>query len=220
MIQVQNLKKYYTLGGETVKALDDISFEIKSGEMIAIMGPSGSGKSTLMHILGGLDKPDSGKVIVDDEDIAKLNSRKLADYRNKKIGFVFQTFNLQPHLTATENVELPLIFSKRSGKRSVNAIEALKKVALGDRLNHKPSELSGGQRQRVSVARSIVNKPKILFADEPTGNLDTKNGRLILDLLKDLNKNEGITLIIVTHDSSVAAECDRILQIKDGKLQV
>jgi putative ABC transport system ATP-binding protein len=220
LIQVQNLKKYYTLGGETVKALDDISFEIKSGEMIAIMGPSGSGKSTLMHILGGLDKPDSGKVIVDDEDIAKLNSRKLADYRNKKIGFVFQTFNLQPHLTATENVELPLIFSKRSGKRSVNAIEALKKVALGDRLNHKPSELSGGQRQRVSVARSIVNKPKILFADEPTGNLDTKNGRLILDLLKDLNKNEGITLIIVTHDSSVAAECDRILQIKDGKLQV
>jgi putative ABC transport system ATP-binding protein len=219
MIKVINLKKHYNLGGEVVRAVDDISLEINDGEMVSIIGPSGSGKSTLMQILGGLDKSDNGKVIVDGQDISKLSSSKLAGYRNKKIGFIFQSFNLQPHLTALENVELPLIFSNYSrSKRKAMAQEALVKVGLADRLNHKPSELSGGQRQRVSIARAIVNKPVIIFADEPTGNLDSKSGEAILKLLKELNNEEKVTIIIVTHDGSIAEATDRIIKMKDGKI--
>jgi putative ABC transport system ATP-binding protein len=219
MIKVQNLKKYYKLGGEEVRALDDVSFEIKDGEILSIIGPSGSGKSTLMHILGGLDSPDEGVVEVDDINLEKMSSAKLARYRNKKIGFIFQTFNLQPHLTALENVELPLIFAGHSSKRRKDmAREALIKVGLEKRMNHKPNELSGGQRQRVSIARAIVNKPTIIFADEPTGNLDSKTGKTILELLKKLNSEEGVTIIIVTHDEYIAKSTNRIIQIFDGKL--
>lgn len=219
MIKVQNLKKYYKLGGEEVRALDDVSFEIKDGEMLSIIGPSGSGKSTLMHILGGLDSPESGIVEVDDVNLEKISGAKLARYRNKKIGFIFQTFNLQPHLTALENVELPLIFGGIGRKRrSDMAKDALTKVGLEKRMNHKPNELSGGQRQRVSIARAIVNNPSIIFADEPTGNLDSKTGKTILELLKKLNTEEGVTVIIVTHDEYIAKSTNRIIQIFDGKL--
>lgn len=208
------------MGGEVIKALDDISFEISDADMVSIIGPSGSGKSTLMHILGGLDRPNSGEVIVDDQDINKLSQKRLAEYRNRKIGFVFQTFNLQPNLTALENVELPLIFSGMSGrKRRELAKEALVKVGLYDRLKHKPNELSGGQRQRVSIARALVNNPSIIFADEPTGNLDSKTGDIILELLKELNKEEKVTIIIVTHDDYVAKAADRIIEVKDGKIK-
>lgn len=219
MINVNNLKKFYKLGGETVKAVDGISFEIKDGEMLSIIGPSGSGKSTLMHILGGLDTADSGIVEVDGANIEELSGGRLARYRNKKIGFIFQTFNLQPHLTALENVELPLVFAGiRRGKRKQMAKEALVKVGLENRMNHKPNELSGGQRQRVSIARAIVNRPSIIFADEPTGNLDSKTGKSILELLRKLNQDEGVTVIIVTHDEYIARSTDRIIQIFDGKI--
>ncbi|MEO6729497.1 MAG: ABC transporter ATP-binding protein [Candidatus Dojkabacteria bacterium] len=219
MIQVENLIKHYKLGGEIVKAVDDISFRIEDSEMLSIIGPSGSGKSTTMQILGGLDSPDSGTVVVDGQNIAKLSRGKLAQYRNKKIGFIFQTFNLQPHLTAIENVELPLLFSTVSRrKRREMAKDALIKVGLQDRLNHRPNELSGGQRQRVSIARALVNQPSIIFADEPTGNLDSKTGQSILELLRMLNKEEGVTIIIVTHDEYIAKSTDRIIQIKDGKI--
>jgi len=220
MIEIKNLKKYYKLGGEIVKAVDDISFNIEDGEMLSIIGPSGSGKTTLMHILGGLDTPGDGDVIVDGENLRSFSGKKLAEYRNKKVGFVFQTFNLQPHLTALENVELPLIISGvNQKKRKEMASIALEKVGLKDRMNHKPNELSGGQRQRVSIARALVNSPKIILADEPTGNLDSKTGDMILDLLKSLNKQEGVTIIIVTHDEYVARSCDKIIQIQDGKIK-
>lgn len=220
MIKVEKLNKKYKMGGETVEALKNVSLDIEQGEMVAIIGPSGSGKSTMMHILGGLDRPDSGEVFVDEESLSKLSQRKLADYRNKKIGFIFQTFNLQPDLTSIENVELPLIIAgKNSKERKKLAKEALTKVGLGDRLKHKPNELSGGQRQRVSIARALVNSPKIIFADEPTGNLDSKTGANVLELLKKLNKDEGVTIIIVTHDNDIAEQCDRIVRMKDGEIQ-
>lgn len=219
MIKITNLVKHYKLGGELVKAVDDISFVVEDSEMISIIGPSGSGKSTLMHIIGGLDTPQEGSIKVDGMDLASMKKSQLAKYRNKKIGFVFQTFNLQSHLTAEENVELPLVFAGiPKKKRRAMAKEALIKVGLGDRLKHKPNELSGGQRQRVSIARALVNSPSIILADEPTGNLDSKTGDLILKLLKDLNKQQKVTLIIVTHDEYVAKSCERIIQIKDGKI--
>ncbi len=219
MIEVKKIKKYYELGGETVKALDGIDLKIEQGEMVSIIGPSGSGKSTLMHLIGGLDKPDNGEIIVEGIKLSDKNSKELAKYRNKFIGFVFQTFNLQQHLTALENVELPLIFSGLKKKeRTERAIAALEKVDLTDRLMHKPGELSGGQRQRVSIARAIVNNPKVIFADEPTGNLDSKTGDIILQLLKELNEQDNVTIIIVTHDKYVAQSTDRIIQILDGKI--
>lgn len=218
-IELENLKKEYKMGTEVVYALDGVSLNIKEGEIIAVVGPSGSGKSTLMQIIGGLDKPTSGKVVVDNQDINKFSQRRLAQFRNKKIGFVFQTFNLQPDYTALENVELPLIFAGiRPKSRKAKSREAIVKVGLEDRINHRPSELSGGQRQRVSIARAIVNSPKIILADEPTGNLDSKNGKRILELLKKLNKEEGVTIIIVTHDANVAAQADRIINMQDGKI--
>lgn len=219
MIKATNLKKVYRLGGDTVNALNGVSIQIEKGEMVAITGTSGSGKSTLMHIIGGLDTPHKGEIIVNNINLAKAGRAKLARYRNKTIGFVFQTFNLEPQLTTLENVELPLIFSniKRKKRREL-AMDAIKKVGLEDRTNHKPSELSGGQRQRVSIARAIVNSPGIILADEPTGNLDSKNGRKIIDLLRDLNKKEGVTVVIVTHDEDIARAADRIIKIKDGEI--
>lgn len=219
MIEIKNLRKEYKLGGELIKAVDDISLKIDLGEMLAIVGPSGSGKSTLMHLMGGLDMPDSGEIIVDGVDITKMKSAELARYRNKYVGFVFQTFNLQPNLTALENVALPLVFSGiKSSKRKEMATEALRKVDLLNRINHKPAELSGGQRQRVSIARALVNSPKIVFADEPTGNLDSKTEDNILEMLKELNQKEKVTIAIVTHDEYVARASNRIIQLKDGKL--
>ncbi len=220
MIKVENAKKYYKLGEETVKALDGISLEIKEAETVAIVGPSGSGKTTLMHCIGGIDQLDEGSIYVSNDDLSKMKDRDLSYYRNRTVGFVFQTFNLQPNLTALENVELPLVFGGVSTKdRSKRAKEALEKVGLGDRLNHKPSELSGGQRQRVSIARAIVNTPSIILADEPTGNLDSVSGEKIINLLLDLSKNENITLIIVTHDDRIAAKAERVIHILDGHLQ-
>ena len=219
LLETKNLVKEYKLGGEEVHALRSVSLKINEGEMVAIIGPSGSGKSTLMHILGGLDRPDSGEVFVDGENLSKLSQRKLAEYRNKKIGFIFQTFNLQPDLTATENVELPLVIAgKGSRERKKLAQEALEKVGLKDRVKHKPNELSGGQRQRVSIARALVNSPKIIFADEPTGNLDTKTGANVLALLKKLNQEDGVTLIIVTHDEEIDSACDRVIKMRDGEI--
>lgn len=219
MIKAVNLKKVYKLGGDTVNALNGVSIQIEKGEMVAITGTSGSGKSTLMHIIGGLDTPHKGEIVVNNINLSKAGRAKLARYRNKAIGFVFQTFNLEPQLTTLENVELPLIFSniKRKKRREL-AMDAIKKVGLEDRTNHKPSELSGGQRQRVSIARAIVNSPGIILADEPTGNLDSKNGRKIIDLLRDLNKKEGVTVVIVTHDEDIARAADRIIKIKDGEI--
>lgn len=219
MINVKNLKKTYRLGGEVIRALDNVSLEIMEGEMVAIVGPSGSGKSTLMHVIGGLDRVESGEIRVNGRDISLLSSNELANYRNKEIGFIFQTFNLQAQLTALENVELPMIFSNvKASIRKRIASEALEKVGLKDRLKHKPGELSGGQRQRVSIARSIVNNPSIILADEPTGNLDSKSGDTILKLLKDINHDNKVTILIVTHDEDIASSCSRIIKFKDGKI--
>jgi putative ABC transport system ATP-binding protein len=220
MIKVENAKKYYKLGDETVKALDGVSLEIKEAETVAIVGPSGSGKTTLMHCIGGIDQLSEGSIFVNNDDLSKMKDRDLSFYRNRTVGFVFQTFNLQPNLTALENVELPLVFAGVNSKeRKQKAKDSLTKVGLGDRLNHKPSELSGGQRQRVSIARAIVNTPSIILADEPTGNLDSVSGEKIISLLLELSKNENITLIIVTHDDRIAARAERVIHILDGHIQ-
>jgi putative ABC transport system ATP-binding protein len=220
LIKLNSVTKTYKLGDETIYALDNVNLEIEKGEFIAIIGPSGSGKSTLANIIGGLDTPSSGEVLVDGQSLAKAKDKDLSRYRNKKVGFIFQSFNLQPNYTALENVEVPLMFAKVSeGKRKAKALECLKLVGLGDRTNHKPSQLSGGQRQRVSIARALTNDPEIIIADEPTGNLDSKKGAEIVSLLKSLNKEKALTLIIITHNASVAAEADKILSIQDGRVQ-
>jgi putative ABC transport system ATP-binding protein len=218
VIELKNLTKTYHLGDETLNALDGIDCTIQAGEFVAITGPSGSGKSTLANIIGGLDKPTGGTVIVDGSDLSHVRDRQLSDYRNHHIGFVFQSFNLQGTQTALENVMLPLVFSRmKSKERKARAKECLEAVGLGDRIKHKPSQLSGGQRQRVAIARALAVKPSIILADEPTGNLDSARGDEIMKLLRDLNK-QGITLIIITHDMSIAKQADRIIQIKDGKV--
>ena len=219
MIEIKNVSKIYNMGKEKVIALDNISLTIKEGEFTAIVGPSGSGKSTLMHLVGGLDTPTSGSIFVDGKDISKLKDKDMSKYRNKSVGFVFQSFNLENTQTALENVMMPLIFSgidKR--RRKVKAERALEMVGLRDKIKNKPTELSGGQRQRVSIARALVNEPRIIFADEPTGNLDSKNGQLIMNLLSDLNKR-GYTVIMVTHNMEEAKRAKRIISIKDGKVQ-
>lgn len=219
MIALKEITKTYQLGDEKIVALDHISATIKDGEFVALVGPSGSGKSTLANILGGLDSPDSGQVVVDDQDIGQLRDRELSTYRNKTIGFVFQTFNLQPNYTAVENVLVPLIFAGlKPAERVKRATECLTAVGLADRLRHRPNQLSGGQRQRVCIARALANNPKIIIADEPTGNLDSKKGKEILAVLKELNRQSKITLIIITHDPAIAKEAGRIITIKDGKL--
>jgi putative ABC transport system ATP-binding protein len=219
MIILKNASKTYKMGEEEIKALDNVSFEIHDGESVAIVGPSGSGKSTLLHTIGGLDSLTGGKILVDGKDLKTMKDKDLAHYRNKTIGFVFQNFNLQSRLSALENIEFPLILAGIAKKiRNEKALEALKKVDLLDRKDHKPNELSGGQRQRVCIARALVNNPTIILADEPTGNLDSKSGKKIIELLHDLNKNLGVTLIIVTHDDRVAQTARRMLRIQDGRI--
>jgi putative ABC transport system ATP-binding protein len=219
MIELKNVTKTYELGGEKIYALNDVDLKINDGDFIAIVGPSGSGKSTLANMIGGLDMPDSGEVLIDESNIVKMSDKQLSEYRNKKIGFIFQSFNLQPTLTALENVTVPLIFGHiKSSERKKRAKECLDAVGLSDRIKHRPSQLSGGQRQRVCIARALVNNPSIIIADEPTGNLDSNKGKEIIDILKDLNQNAKITLIIITHDLSLAKEAKKIITIKDGKL--
>lgn len=218
MIELKNAHKIYPMGEISVQALRGLDLTIKPGEFVAIMGPSGSGKSTLMHLLGCLDLPSDGIVQLDGHDVTKLDEDTLAQIRGKKIGFVFQTFNLIPTLTAQENVELPLFFQEVPRKqRSARAVELLQKVGLNGRIQHKPSQLSGGERQRVAVARALANDPEIILADEPTGNLDSESGEAILKLLEQLNQ-EGKTIILVTHNPEAAAYAHRIVRIKDGRL--
>jgi len=219
MIKLDNITKEYRMGEDIVHAVSGISLEIKEGEFVALVGPSGSGKSTPMHIIGGLDTPTSGRVVVDGQDLSRASDKELSRYRNEKIGFVFQAFNLHPTYTATENVALPLIFSGiGQRKRMKMAAEALEIVGLAERASHRPNQLSGGEKQRVSIARALVTQPKILLADEPTGNLDSRNGKHVMELLSQLNKEKGITLIIVTHDMEIAAVAGRIIKMRDGKI--
>jgi putative ABC transport system ATP-binding protein len=219
VIEVINVKKSYILGDMEVPILHDINLEVREGEFLAIMGPSGSGKSTLMNLIGFLDRPTEGRIIIKGLDINKLSDKEVARLRGLEIGFVFQTFNLIPRLTALENVELPTYANTRSGvDTNERAKELLKLVGLDDRMHHKPGELSGGQSQRVAIARALVNDPAILLADEPTGNLDSKTGCEILTLFKKLNK-DGRTIIMITHDLEIAGYADRIVLVKDGIIQ-
>jgi len=221
LIQVNDLYKIYQMGNTEVRALDGVSVTIEQNEYVSIMGPSGSGKSTLMNLLGCLDTPTSGEFYMDGIDVATMDDDALAHIRNKKIGFVFQTFNLLPKSTSLRNVELPLIYNgeiKASERRSM-AISALTRVSLGDRVDHKPNELSGGQRQRVAVARALVNNPAIILADEPTGNLDSKTGQEIMALFDELHQ-QGNTIILVTHEEEIAAHAHRVVRLLDGKIAV
>jgi len=218
IIKLQDVKKEYLMGDSTINALDGVNVAINKGDFIAIIGPSGSGKSTMMNMVGALDTPTSGKIFLDGKNVAQMHESDLAQIRGRKIGFIFQTFNLIPTLTALENVSLPMMFQGTGKKeRTRKAMELLEKVGLGDRENHLPSELSGGQRQRVAIARSLANNPDVILADEPTGNLDSKTGKEILELFVELNK-EGKTIIIVTHDDDVAKKARKVLKMKDGKL--
>lgn len=220
MIELEEVRKTYSMGDTEVEALKGSNVDIEEGEFVAVMGPSGSGKSTLMNMIGALDTPTDGEVFIDEEAISGLTEDELALLRSKKIGFIFQQFNLIPSMNATENVALPMLFRGKSKKeRTERAEEILEKVGLGDRLHHMPSELSGGQRQRVSIARSLANDPDIILADEPTGNLDTETGENIMDLLTELNE-EGKTIIMVTHDEHDAEYADRIIKIIDGETGV
>lgn len=219
LIEVADLKKRYVMGSEEVWALDGITLAIERGEYIAIMGPSGSGKSTLMNMLGCLDTPTSGTYILNTQDVSTLSDDQLAEIRNREIGFVFQTFNLLPRVDCLRNAELPLIYAGMSrAERRERAAEALRKVGLGDRMDHKPNELSGGQRQRVATARALVNRPSLLLADEPTGNLDTETGNDIMMLFERLYR-QGNTLLVVTHEEEIAHHARRILRLRDGRLE-
>lgn len=219
VVEAHDLTKVYQMGEMQVHALRGLSINIERGEVMSIMGPSGSGKSTLMNTLGCLDRPTSGEYLLDSESVADLSDDQLADIRNRKVGFIFQTFNLLPRATAMANVELPLRYAGATDGRAERARAALESVGLGDRLHHRPNELSGGQQQRVAIARALVNTPAIVMADEPTGNLDTKSGDEVMDLLLNLNQEKGVTLIIVTHDPEVAARTNRVVTIRDGQLE-
>jgi putative ABC transport system ATP-binding protein len=219
LIEIKNITKLYEMGEEKLYALRGVDLAIEKNEYVAIMGPSGSGKSTLMNIIGCLDTPTSGDYILNGKDVHEMDDDELAEIRNREIGFVFQTFNLLPRSNALHNVELPLIYSGLSrAERIRRAEEALVNVGLSDRMTHKPNELSGGQRQRVSVARALINKPSIILADEPTGNLDTKTGEEIMELFRELS-NKGNTIIIVTHEEDIAKHANRIVKIRDGMIE-
>ena len=219
LIKITNIKRDFTLGNEIINVLKGIDLTINKGEYVALMGPSGSGKSTLMNLLGCLDTPTSGQYILNGNDVSQMTDDNLAEIRNKEIGFVFQTFNLLPRTTALDNVALPMIYAGYSkSDRKARATEVLKQVGLGDRMDHEPNQLSGGQRQRVAVARALVNKPSIILADEPTGNLDSKTSVEIMNLFNEIHAN-GNTVILVTHEEDIAAYAHRIIRLRDGLVE-
>jgi putative ABC transport system ATP-binding protein len=217
MIEIENVYKIYRMGDAEVHALDGLSLTINEGEWVAIVGPSGSGKSTLMNVIGCLDQPTSGSYRLDGIEVAKMNDKALAGVRNRKIGFVFQTFNLLSRTSALANVELPLVYAGARDRRK-RAVAALGRVGLGDRIHHRPNELSGGQQQRVAIARALITDPAIILADEPTGNLDSKSGAEIMELFHEMHKAQGLTIVMVTHDPDIAAQCERVIHIRDGKI--
>ncbi len=218
MIKLKNISKYYQTGSITITALDRVTLDISAGEMLAIIGPSGSGKSTLMNMLGCLDVPSEGQYHLEGKEVSKLQEDDLAEIRNQKIGFVFQNFNLLNSLTALENVELPLIYrGLGAGERRKMSLQALGMVGLSDRLHHKPAELSGGQQQRVAIARALAGNPPVILADEPTGNLDSRSGEEVMEILKELNR-KGKTIILITHDPEIAKQVRRVIRIQDGQI--
>lgn len=217
ILKIEHLSKTYGKGETAVKALDDVSFSIKKGEFVAIIGPSGSGKSTMLHLLGGVDRPTSGKVIVDNTDMYSLNETQLAIFRRRQIGLIYQFYNLIPVLTVEENITLPLLLDQHKVDKKQFA-DTVKALNLENRLNHLPNQLSGGQQQRVSIGRALISNPAIMLADEPTGNLDSKNSSEIIDLLKMFNKTYNQTLIVITHDERIALQADRIITIEDGRI--
>ena len=220
IIETEDLAKHYHIGGVTIKALDGVSLKIRRGEYLSIVGPSGSGKTTLFNMMGGLDRPTRGEIFIDEMDVSKLDAYELAWLRCRKVGYIFQTFNLIPVLTAIENVSLPMIFAGLPREARIKkANDLLERVGLGDRLHHRPTELSAGQQQRVAIARALANDPSIVLADEPTGNLDLNTGLDIINLLRILNKERGVTMIAATHDLKIIDISDRVVWVRDGKIQ-
>lgn len=218
LIEVRDLHRFYEMGGETVRALNGVDLDINPGDFVAIIGPSGSGKSTLLYLLGGMDQPTSGSVVINGENITTMNPNRLAKFRQRTIGYVFQAFNLISTMTASQNVEFPMVFAGAKPKeRRKRAVELLTSVGLGERIDHKPTEISGGQQQRVAISRALVNDPKIILADEPTGNLDSKSGTDVIEILRKLNA-EGRTIVMVTHDEELLKITNRFIRIRDGKI--
>ena len=220
IIETEDLAKHYHIGGVTIKALDGVSLKIRRGEYLSIVGPSGSGKTTLFNMMGGLDRPTRGEIFIDEMDVSKLDAYELAWLRCRKVGYIFQTFNLIPVLTAIENISLPMIFAGLPREARIKkANDLLERVGLGDRLHHRPTELSAGQQQRVAIARALANDPSIVLADEPTGNLDLNTGLDIINLSRTLNKERGVTMIAATHDLKIIDISDRVVWVRDGKIQ-